>query len=424
MSDDKQDGVREEQPTKDFNGRPFQRKISRMGRRGLLKTLSALGVSAATLGSAGVGKVLASVDDPKEEVPYTAYLRHKNHSRRMSNIYEEGREPIVQSISRDLWINVESAHKAANKVAKILNKDYDSSYVSVGVSSGKDKHDKFIRVMRYVPESSSDPQREINKLERSLPSSISAGVSYNNKTKNISHDVEITEMPLIKDDQSGCEGDYFDGDHEYSIPGGVDISGGGTAGTPATVDESGDQVMVSAGHVVDSSTNFQQPNHGTEDDLYFDSESDHQHEGSLNDHGYLHPKAGRDLLWTLGDGYGNTRPTDIAGVATWETIKNNEGDYDYDVIKQGNTTGSQDGIITDAAINSEGVKHVHYSCNTWGGDSGAPVYHHLQDPNYDVDEYYIVAIHAYAGEAEENCPNHSGHGNAMEYIENQLDITV
>lgn len=342
----------------------------------------------------------------------------------MGDINEKGREPIIQSIPRDLWINVESAHKAAHNVIKNLNENFNSNYISVGVSSNKDKYDKFIKVINYAPEWSSDSQLETNKLEKTLPSSVSAEVSYNNKTKSISHNVEITEMPLIKDDQSGCEGHYFDGDHGYSIPGGVDISGGGTAGTPATVDESGDQVMVSAGHVVDNSTNFQQPSHGIEDDLNFDSESDHQHEGSLNDHGYLHPKAGRDLLWTLGDGYGNTRSTDIAGVATWETIKNNEGNGDYEVTKQGNTTGSQDGIITDAAINSNGVKEVHYSCNTWGGDSGAPVYHHLQDPNYDVDEYYIVAIHAYAGEDEDNCPNHSGHGNAMEYIENELDITV
>lgn len=69
--------------------------LDRMGRRGFLKTLAGLGVSASTAGALTQSAVAEAVDDPRREVPRIRAFRHTNHEEVVEEGVKPEREPEV-----------------------------------------------------------------------------------------------------------------------------------------------------------------------------------------------------------------------------------------------------------------------------------------------------------------------------------------
>lgn len=104
-----------------------------------------------------------------------------------------------------------------------------------------------------------------------------------------------------------------------------------------------------------------------------------------------------------------------------DTITNNEGDSSYEVRKQGNRTGTTKGNIVDTVEQSTGERNFWTNSDGESGDSGCPHYRRIQ---FDTtDETYIVGVHAW-GRGSDSCPTPESGGNATEYIENQMGLTV
>jgi|GEM_PF-6400840 len=271
------------------------RALSRMGRRGFLKTLTTLGVSASTAGVLTQDAVADIVDDPRREVPRIKAFRHTNHR----EVVEEGakpeREPVVYTIPRWRWARVEAAHDARRQVEKQLDGNYP-----VWVTTDSNGEKKIV-VEQY--DDGNLRSSDVRTLDDQVPSSVT-GVAggrsrdsvppYGSNAKGVgptfghsSRFAEerevpvVVERPRISDRKTGEKPSvmHTDGedpistsDHEVEedfhylyewdeIPAGACMQFGGqyeadgepvavfgtaTAGFPAYRD--GDQVMISAGH--------------------------------------------------------------------------------------------------------------------------------------------------------------------------------
>jgi hypothetical protein len=177
--------------------------------------------------------------------------------------------------------------------------------------------------------------------------------------------------------------------------------------------------MVSAGHVVENNDNATQP---ADDHLESFGEGPHD-TTDLKHYGYFYPYGGTSLQWELADQGGGTKTADIYGVVSKDRLKNKEGDTDFILGKQGNTTGYEEGHIVEYKEDNAGVRHIEIDAVSYSGDSGGPYYRRVTNPNLGVDEIYIAAVHAYSF-GSETCPADGPSGNTMEYIEQQMGITV
>lgn len=267
------------------------RALSRVGRRGFLKTLAGLGVSASTASALTQDAVADVIDDPRREVPRIKAFRHTNHR----EVVEEGakpeREPIVYKIPRWQWARVEAAHDARRQVEKQLDGKYP-----VWVTT--DTNDEKLVVVEQ-PDNGSLRTADVRALDERVPSSVRgvAGGRSKDSTPPFGNDAKgvgpafghssrfteerevpvVVERPRISDRKVGNEpsvmhtdgedsvstSDYVVDDGYYyryewdEIPAGACMQFGGqydsglafatgTAGFPAY--RNGNQVMVSAGH--------------------------------------------------------------------------------------------------------------------------------------------------------------------------------
>lgn len=394
-------------------------KLKRMGRRRFIKTAATLGVSASSLQHISRDVIGGTVEDFEKEVPYVSRYRHTNHEAVKEGNQAE-REPVWDSIPRRLWKRIEAAHDAKSNLLNTVSRQLSSSpLITVGVSSRSDQYEKQIEVKYNMLKKEGEddwqtPAVEFSALEKFTPGKAPGKVEWSDGKFQQEIPVKVQKQRLVQED---C-GEFYDTDYEDNIPGGVDITGG-TIATPATKDSTGEQVMASAGHVVSDNDNATQPAY---DHLSSFGEGP-SNETNLKDYGYFYPVGGTNLQWELGDQGGGTKTADIYGVVSKERLKNKEGDTDYVLSKQGNTTGYEEGYITEYKEDSAGVRNVQTSAVSYSGDSGGPNYNRVTNPNLGVDEIYISHVHAYSY-GSSTCPADGPSGNTMEYFEKQLGITV
>lgn len=140
-------------------------------------------------------------------------------------------------------------------------------------------------------------------------------------------------------------------------------------------------------------------------------------DGGNNDNGFALPATDRTFVGELAQKSGW-----VAGVTTYDAIKNHEGDSSWTVHKQGNRTGDTKGYVTDAVNDtSKEARSVWISADSGGGDSGGPYYRRIKQSDGSV-QYYITRIHAWG--TSDSCPNSPSGGNTMEYIEDNWGLTV
>jgi hypothetical protein len=192
-----------------------------------------------------------------------------------------------------------------------------------------------------------------------------------------------------------------------------------TLGTPAVKDFDSSNVMVTAGHFLDGSDTVHQP--GAKSSTDFDGVS-YSMNGD-NDNGYAEPADGNSVQWDLAGSGTSPKSGRIAGITTWDAIKNHEGDESFIVQKQGDRTGDTSGHIHNVFNNSDdGVREVSITADGGNGDSGGPHYREVEVSGQT--QYYITAIHAWSVGSESECPRNPSGGNTMEYIEEYWNLTV
>lgn len=138
--------------------------LSRMGRRGFLKTLAGLGVSASTASALTQDAVADVIGDPRREVPRIKAFRHTNHEAVVEEGAKPEREPDIYSIPRSMWAQVEAAHDARRQVEKQLDGNYP-----VWVTDDNNG-DKMVVVEQY--DDGNLRSADVRALDEQIPASV------------------------------------------------------------------------------------------------------------------------------------------------------------------------------------------------------------------------------------------------------------
>lgn len=412
-------------------------KLNQMGRRRFLDTLSSLGVSATTLQYISQDDINDLTSDPKNEVPYVEQFKHTNPKEvRKGN--PPKREPIYQTISRDRWIEVESAHNAAKKLREKLERDENikSNLIQVGVTTVNDGHQKKkaveVSYVNYERNIEQEEEKELHTpdiskkdLSDKVPGQLT-GTARDEENENWT----ISEIPTVikesnQKEAAGCERYYYDGSYDR-IPGGsvYEVGGGScTFGTPAYNVDSSERQMVTAGHCLDGHTyeDIYQPDNDGESDGTVYKYRDIGNDPFGVDYGLIRPPDSTDgsdqYRYLLADDNGEYKDNlYIEGSLSWSTIKYQEG-KDYEIKQQGGRTGTTTGKIKSAYEN-DGNWYFRTTADAYSGDSGGPFYH-VNDDNSVV----IAGIFA-RYESSDTCPGDESWGTAMEKIEDSYNLVV
>jgi len=272
-------------------------KLSRMGRRRFLSTLSALGVSATTLEYITQDALAETVGDLKNEIPYVARLRHTNHEQVVAGEAPPEYEPKYKTMPRHQWAKIEAVHNAADRLCKKVNQADPTgrSYVEITERVNGGVSENVLNIVTTKSKSTNEgvsKNSSINaeasesaqaKIRKQTPSSINGKAKVGNRTE------EIEDIPITTEVVEQQKLNYYD--YEYDpVPSGAMIDhvtkeekerykegdeeakylGSGTICTPGYVDPSdpdkptGTDIpegthLVTAAHVIEKDRSVSQP---------------------------------------------------------------------------------------------------------------------------------------------------------------------
>lgn len=398
------------------------RKLSQMGRRRFLNTLTTLGVSGTAVAYMSQDTLAELTDDPTEEVPRLSTVEHVNHEAVVKEGAPPEREPNYYTISRDEWAVVESAHDAKDKVNRLLSSIPGTDGVTAGVTTitNNQSSEEAVVVKRTITKKRDgqtvSPTISEQKLRDELPASVS-GTAGDGATA-----VTIEDIPVIVETETLSQRAYYDYNYR-PVPGGPQIDDDntdgweGTGGTPAYNNDAGKYDLVTAGHILSGSDGdrIHQPDFALDDSNYIGPRRDNKY----NDPGTADPAFDAGVIdldpdekYQLADDDGTYRDRHIVGIVAEDEIRDNKGNTSYELHKQGNKTGINKGSITE-------VYDVSYDTNAddGNGDSGGPHYKEVWDDNYMFYKVYIAGIH-YAGTGS------SSRATMMDEIETRYSLSV
>ena len=382
---------------------------SPMRRRKFLRSVASIGVSGTALARMSHRGRAASPNNSEDGVlRYGGYQITNLDEVRKQNASPQ-REPVYYTISRNKWVDVESAHDARRQIEQSLptlptkNKQL---YAEVGeVSPG--------RKAVFVRYPYTEGEREIDRIDLSysqlnenLPSSIT-GVAG----RGTDSEVSISDIPVILT-RSSIELEYYEYTYRNpGIPAGCAFRNsygnrGATIGTPAYSNSLNEQVLIIAGHSYDNyGGNIWQPTAKHSWDA-----SDPNCIGQVNSNQWENTSTFDAAVVEVFDEDENTNPdTDystyygfaaagdnsyrsenIGGIKSHQWLRDHEG---YRLGKQGEATGIETGSITYV-----GNTHFRTNADSGKGDSGGPHYrrtgsdtlniagiHKGSDPDHNYD---------------------------------------
>lgn len=400
----------------------LSRKLSRMGRRRFVKTLSSLGVSAAALQHL-TGESLAKLtDDPKKDVPRLGAYRHTNPED-VKNGHPPEREPVYYTIPRDEWEVTESAHDAARRIRnRVASHDRVVAGVKTrNVRSGRPelevevKH-LTLRVPSKKEEGNSEaveyhrPDISIDELRSQLPSKETGRVESGKD--QIERDVPIK---VSKEEVTPTQ-NYFTSKYR-PVPAGCKIQRNdfsiGTTGTDAYDDDYGERVMVSAGHMVKSNgSTISQPDAYTASKI---GSGDKVYDTNTRDCGTIKLNSNTSTENDLASDGGGMEGKIISGIYLDASLSDMQAAGE-DLYHQGRSTGRGKGPITYL---TDELVEIDKGTDIKQGDSGGPIYGYE-----DYDRVYIAGIQAWGVDKKADNLWDQGRGNRMDKIEQWLDVTV
>lgn len=367
-------------------GRSPDRKWSVMGRRGVLKSLAAIGLSGPAMDELAQ-KAQAATDDPTSEVPYVAAYEAADKDALQRGEPVE-MEEVVRTMSRERWVRIKASSKASRGLYRSIHARFDAPFVSTGVRTGSDGR-KEVVVTRRLPENvdESSLPTAFDDLRDWLPATVSGTVGTGKEARTRS------DIPVRAEEWS-LRPHYADGEYR-PVPGGCKMQADNSVGTfaqPVYNENNSSMEMLSAGHVMEgdngevwqpesncgwvscdptigSVTQAQNNYNDTSIDVDDDGDGDNVILTNV-DAGTCSLNSDTSYKYALADDSGGYRK-DIVSFWTWTQIEDAE-DTTTDVPFQGHTSGIIDGnvIHTDSA-NGWFVTDA----TSQDGDSGGPFYH-------------------------------------------------
>jgi len=436
--------------------------LGRMGRRGFLKTLAGLGISASTASALTQSAVAEAVDDPRREVPRIRAFRHTNHE----EVIEEGakpeREPDVYTIPRWRWARIEAAHDARRRVERQLDGKYP---VWVTTDNNGEK--------KIVVEQHDDGNlrsADVRALDKQVPASVNGVAGHKSRNGRRSRFAQEREIPVdIKRPEvnraqeeiqnvskhdinqlsnSGpyeieAAGEYYVSDYD-PVPGGAASQmiatdsnyvyhSYGTTGTPVFHD--GSLKMLSVAHLwnhpnpdpnpegawIDETIDAQnigyqqitQPTDFSQGEAVFDRDDNNGLVTNVLDAGVMNLEEVGDVAYDFAAEGGVYRGKSIVGGVSQQRINDLE-DMGTALSKQGATTGLDPCHII--AVNSDSFQIdqiLGYSDGILGGDSGGPITEPFGSDTVDV-----------VGIVQDGNPGYPAHVVGVPSIEDELGVIV
>jgi len=334
-----------------------------MNRRNFVKSLSAMGVSATSLSYLSQDALAQVTHDPKEEVPYVAYLRGEPPER----------EPVYKTIERDEWERRHTAINAGEKIHRKLGELIDSNLIEVGYQADDNSPTDFGVLVSYKKRTSGNsiqsPNISLEELEKKLPDKVSGEAGkgeYKAYRKSIPVTVEEEEVAKT----SCMSNDKYWQDTPGGTP--VDIQKTGMTDPQGTfcapyysyvVNSSG---LITSGHLADSGDGI---GAAARQDLTDIGTVKQYYNGDPIDYAFVERSSIDEwIAYKDNDGL----DYQIYGVVTNSEIANNVGNDSYKLRTQGRATCQDEGKITYISTDVQNG-NVRTAGSVDGGDSG-PLY--------------------------------------------------
>lgn len=394
--------------------------------------LSKLGLSSAAVGSLSKAALAETSGDPRKDVPIVETYKHTNHREITEGRAPPEREIRHTTVPRDRWVMLEGARKARYQVAQRFE---GQPQITVGITydnPGKNPEPRVVvNLNKIAKRQGPDPEAQpLEIVERPgitkdtarsrAPGSVVASVG------NRGFERETDPIPVTVEENTRVEQAYFD-DTYRPVPAGVacDMYWGNPNGSVATATYSsdvGDWGWATAGHVVewDTGTTMDQPDTRI-------GESEGPILGSQNgmykrDAAFVSEDGPPYASYGIADDNGGERNFDVFGSVAEDKLHDLEASGDT-VHFQGPMTGNQSSTIEqlegDGSITYDTRVVELANISSKNGDSGCTYYW-----KKNSSEAYIVGVHAWGRDEDNDGFVDTAEGNTMEYVEGTLDLFV
>lgn len=375
-----------------LNGRQrsTERKLRVMGRRRLVKTLSALGVSGAALATGQIDEIATAAADDTDDVVRTHSYQHTNHEAVTNGAMPE-REAKFYKIPRDQWIRTETAYDAARRVRERIG-EIPSVSVTPDVNS-PDYGETVICVTQTVVKSVTEDGDKVTKrrpsvspeeVKRRTPATASGVVEHDGRA----HRVE--DIPVVFEKNTEIQTEVYSSLYR-PVPAGcrmmcADIEIG-TIGSPAYDMDNYQSGWLTAAHLFDRQNDVKvhQPYICCETGI---GESSRHTNGGNGDIGFIASDGESRKFDFAGKGGNNYMGWTIYGTVAEDKLKD-MASGGQTAARQGATTGRS--TFDLVRYNDNKGKIIATRSGDKGGDSGGPWY------QYDVENDYVLMLGVHRG---------------------------
>lgn len=397
------------QKRSNYSGRSTERKLSRMGRRGFVKTATMLGVSGATLKLGDFSDILKASASPIDQVPYVSKLSGAPADG--DSDVNIAQVPEYDTIQRDEWEIRHAAHNARKSLADKFQGLVRRPGVSISTEINPESPTGFGVKIELKTFSDSlgrvrRPDISRGKMRNQVPRKVVSGVGEG-QYREIFRDipVRVTQKEAMK---TACEsGPNYNKLVWQDVPAGSFMScrysqsgGDGSTGTinaPFYHPNHSNDGWITAGHVVDATNGYK---------VYsgdFSGSSNYvgKSRGAVDDwahldYAYIENLQGDEEVPYIVSPNGGYTDIPIKGIVTHGTLENRIGDTSYTTYTQGSTTNRQTGYVKNTA-GYFGVSAVKVTNDVYSGDSGGPIY--AED---GAGAWIIGVIGWYTGSSDED----------------------
>jgi hypothetical protein len=327
-----------------------------------------MGVSATTLSYLSQDALAEVTHDPKEEVPYVAYLKGEPPER----------EPVYKIIERDEWERRHTAIDVRDRVGERVNKMDESNLIDVSYQDLKESPTGYGVVITYIEERIDDeeirsPSVSIERLREDIPNEATGKVGKKEYEASRSDIPVIINRETVSTDDININTSHnpcMENDNYWNeTPGGTPANINFTFGTFCAPYYSPDEGygLITSGHVAEGGGGVGSSVH---QDTSKVGEVTHFHKGFYRDYAHV-DRSLSDLDVAVANIDNSTTDYGIFGIVTNQELQNNVGEKT--LYTQGHTTCRDHGTISNVTFGSYAVD-INPLDGVEGGDSGGPLF--------------------------------------------------
>ncbi|MCT9095405.1 hypothetical protein [Haloarchaeobius sp. HME9146] len=375
--------------------------------------MSGLGISGITLEYLSQETLAKTVGDLDDNIPYVELLAFNNPEATVEDTDAHGRAPVYRTIPRDKWEINQSALDGVSKIRNLLKAEFRGRKdLGVEIRSDGDSVANRIVVVSTQSTEGDRTRSDLSQVQSVIPDRVTGAVGEGHSVYSREFRVDFETVEV--EPQA-----FYDSNYDGSIPGGCQIGiAVDLADYPATstcgaeLNRNGNQLMVTAGHVMEPAqgeNKVLQPNEG-------DLIGDHGWHKNTDyfDAGYSFHEDGISAGTKLANDYGGRKSEPIDGIVTFLGVYNRMGDG-KSLYVQGQRTGLHfvEPLSARFGPDDYDVQFVTSKPGTERGDSGAP---HFLKQNGNV---YIAGVHAGVKTSDRK-----GIATSAEYVEKEFEFKI